>query len=112
RPAAGDVSQMKLIEHLLDFSMTLQARDPIGCKFQVLPQRHVREQRVVLKDIAAMASLGRKVHAGCAIEKNLIIEQDASFVGANEAGDGVEREGLTGAAWSKEHCKAAGSMKV
>ena len=55
---------------------------PVGGEHQVLPQRHVREQRVVLKDVAAMPLLRAQVHAGCGVEQNLVVEQNAPGIRA------------------------------
>ena len=82
--------------------MAFQARDALGGELQVLAQRHVRKQRVILKHVAAAPGLRREMHAGCAVEQNLVVQQDASFVGPNESGDGIERQRFAGAAWSEQ----------
>ena len=97
-------------------SFTLRCRPRRGARSaansRFLPQRHVRKQRVVLKDVAAMARARRQMHARGAVEQDLIVQQDASFVGAHESGDGIERQRLAGAARTEQHRHAGGGAEI
>ena len=60
RAAAGGFGEMEVFEHFGDAAMALETRTALGGKHQVLAQRHVRKQRVVLEHVAAIALLRRK----------------------------------------------------
>src|SRR5260370_30690435 len=83
--------------------MPLEARDALHGEFQVLAQRHVRKQRVVLEHVAAVTGLRSEMHAGRPVKKNFVIEQDAAFVRPNESGDGIECESLARTAATEQH---------
>ena len=84
----------------------------MGGEGQVFAQRHVREQRVVLEDVAAGALLRRQVHAGFGVEEDAVVKKDAAGVGPDETGDGIEGEGFAGAAGSVERGDASGGLKL
>ncbi len=98
---------MEFFQHLGHFAVALQPRDALDGELQILAQRHVRKQRVVLKNVAAVARLRRQVHARCAVEQDLVVKQDAAFVGAHESGDGIERQRFAGAARAEQHGESA-----
>ncbi len=79
------------------------AGEPRGAELEILPQRHVRKQRVVLQDVAAVALARWTVDAGGAVEQHPVVEHDAPRVGPDESGDGVERQRLAGAARAEQH---------
>ena len=45
----------------------------------------------------------RQVDAGRAVEQNLVVEQDAAFLGPHEAGDGIQNQGLARPARAEQH---------
>ena len=102
RAAAGDVVEMELLDHFVDAAMAFEARAAFGGELEILAERHVGEQRVVLEDVAAVALLGSEADAGGGVEQDVVVEEDAAGVGADEAGDGVESEGLAGSAGSEQ----------
>ena len=63
----------------------------------VLAHRQVREQRVLLEQVAAVALARRHVDAGCGVEQRLAGERDAAGVGPQQAGDRLQRQRLAGA---------------
>ncbi len=71
----------------------------------------MRKQRVILKDVAAAARARRQMHAGRGVEQDLIVQQDTSFVGAYESGDGIERERFARAARTKQHGHSGGGAE-
>ena len=52
------------------------------------------------------------MHARGAVEEDLIVQQDASFIGAHESGDGIERQSLAGAARTKQHRHSGGGAEL
>ena len=76
---------------------------------KILPQRHVREERVVLENVAAGALLGAQVYMGLRVEENAVVEKNAAGVRRDEAGDGIEREGFAGTAGAIENGDAWGA---
>ena len=112
RPPAGGVGQMKALEHLIHLAVPLQAGTAFGREGQVLPQRHVRKQRVVLEHVAAVARPGGQVHARGRVEQDLVVEQDAAFLRHGEAGDRVERQGFPGAARPEQHRDAGAGAEL
>src|ERR1700734_585695 len=52
------------------------------------------------------------MHARSGVEQDLVVQQDAAFVGAHEPGDGIERQRLAGAARSKQHRHSAGGREL
>ena len=109
-PSRG-IHQPELFEHLVHAAMAFQARPALGCELQVLAQRHVREQGVVLKHVSAVAGLWRRADACRTVEENFIVEQNAAFIRTHEAGDQIERERLAGPAGSEENRNAGGRLK-
>src|SRR5580698_8117616 len=51
------------------------------------------------------------MHPGSAVEQDLVVEQDAAFVGAHEAGDRVECQRFSSAARTKQDRHAGGGLK-
>src|SRR5271154_4139261 len=99
----GNFRKMECLQHRAYFAPPFQARNPIHGKLQVFPQRHVRKQRVILKYVAAMAGARRFVNARGAVKKNLIVQQDAPFVRANESGDRIQGQRFPRAAGPEKH---------
>ena len=112
RPPAGNLGEMKTVEHLGDAAVPLQARVPFRSEHQVLTQSHVRKQRVILEYITTIALLRAKVYAGGGVEKNLVVQQDSSLFGPRESGDTIERQSLAGAARSEEHGDSRTTLKI
>src|SRR5258708_36729084 len=75
---------MEPLDHFIHTPVPLEARPALGGEEQVLPQGHVRKQRVVLKNVAAVALLWPQVHMRLRVEQDLFIEQDTARVGAGE----------------------------
>src|ERR1051326_6756004 len=86
--------------------MTLEARAALRGEREILAQRHVRKQRVLLEHVSAVAGLWRKVNSRGGVEQDRVIEQDASFLRAHEPGDGIERHGFSRAARPEQNCDA------
>ena len=69
-------------------------------------QRHVREQRAVLRDVADLPLIGR--HCVAAVDQRLAVEGEAAAVGKLEAGDHPQQRGLAGTGGADDHRAAAG----
>src|SRR6202000_1579269 len=92
--------QLETLQLFGDASVALEARQAVRREREVFAQCHVRKERVVLKNVSAGAALRRQANARDGIEKNAVVEDDASAVGSAEAGDGIESQRFTGAAGS------------
>src|SRR5688572_24552967 len=93
-------------------AVALEPRPALGGEFKILPQRHVREQGVILEDVAAAALARRQVQVSGMVEEDRVVQQDAAFRGADKSGDAVEGERLARAGRSEEHGYAGGGLKV
>ena len=82
RPPPGHVRQVESLQHFVDAPVPLQARQAVRREHQVCAQRHVREQRVVLEHVTAVAPPRRQVDAGGAVEQDLVVQQDAAGIRA------------------------------
>ena len=72
--ASGGIPQTEALDHFVHPAMTLQARPALRRELQVLAQRHVRKQGVVLKYVAAVAGLRRQMDSGGAVEQNVAVQ--------------------------------------
>ena len=66
-------------------------------KGDVVPHRHVREQRVVLEDHADGALLRRKIDSLSPVEPRPLAHQDPAGIGPVQAGDAAQHRGLAAA---------------
>ena len=62
----------------------------------VLLDRHVREERVLLEDEAHPAALRRQVDARLCVEEDPLADGDSPPVGAAQAGNGAQHGRLAG----------------
>jgi hypothetical protein len=111
RAAAGGILKAKALDHIVHAAVTFEARFLLDGELEVLPQGHMGKERVVLKDVAAVARLRGEMNAGCAVEQDLIVEHNAAFVGADESGDGIEGERFAGSAGSEQDGDAGAGLK-
>jgi len=90
RAAARGVAEAKSLNHFIHAAMPFQSRPAFGGEHEVLAEGHVRKQRVVLKDVTAIAGLRRQMNARGAVEKNVVLQENSSFVGPHKSGDRIE----------------------
>ena len=83
------MAQAEAVEQLAD-----RLARPEG---HVLLHRQVREERVLLEDVAHRALLGLEEHAALGVEPDLVAERDAAAPRAHQAGDGAQDRRLAGA---------------
>src|SRR5580658_3783543 len=102
RAPGGGVAQLKAVQHFIYPAVPFQPWPSFRREFQILAQGHIREQRVVLKNVAAVARLRRKVYATGGVEQDLVVQHDAAFVGTHKTGDGIEDLSFPGPAWSEQ----------
>jgi hypothetical protein len=112
RTAAGSFGEAELFQHLVHAAMALQARAALGCELQIFAQRHVGKQRVILEYVTAVALLRNQVHAGRAIEQNIVVEKNSAFVGLDETGNRIEHQGFARAAGAEQDCYASGGGEL
>lgn len=92
--------------HALYLSMrTLEAllagRSFGSCK-HILLDRHVREESVLLEEVADMALPGRHIDVLLRVEEHPPVQDDAPLVGLHEASDSPERQALATARCSEK----------
>ena len=102
---------MEPLDHFIHAPVPLETGPALGGEEQVLPQRHVRKQRVVLKDVAAVALLWPQVYMRDFVEQNLFVEQDTACIGARETCNAIERERFAGAAGSEQRSDAGARLQ-
>jgi hypothetical protein len=94
RAHAREVADAEAVEQLVD-----ARRRPVG---DVLADRHVREERVLLEHQADRPALGREVDPGAAIEPRAPADLDPAPVGPAQPGDRLEHGRLAGARGADE----------
>jgi hypothetical protein len=62
----------------------------------------MREQGILLKEIARPPLLGAEVNAGLAVVKDTPVEDDAAFIGFLNTGDAFERQALAAAGGAEQ----------
>ncbi len=82
RIAPGHARELEAIQLFGDAAMTFEARQALGGEGEIFPQRHVREEGVVLKNVGAAALLRRKVDGGAGVEEDAVVEENAAGIGA------------------------------
>ena len=99
RESARQGDPLPLAARELRDPRTSQLRDPealeqrlhIGvapcAEAHVVPHVEVREERVLLEEVADTPSLGRHVDATRRVEEHRVVQRDDAFVGAQQAGD-------------------------
>ena len=78
----------------------------------VLPDGHVGEEGVLLKEIAYMPLLGRQVDAGGAVEQDAPVQYDAPLIRPQYAGDALERYGFPAAGSTKQGQRRIARLKL
>src|SRR5580692_5222207 len=112
RVAPSGLRETKALQHFLHSPMTLQTRPPFGREFQVFSQAHVRKERVALKYVATVPSLGRKVNARRAVKKNSVVQRHAAFIRTHKTCDGIKNQRLARTAGSEQDGHATRRLKV
>ena len=87
--------ELKALQHFGYAPGALQARAAVRGEQQIPPQGHVREERVALGDVAAVAAARRHVDARLGVEQDDVVQQNAAGIGFHESGDGLENERLS-----------------
>ena len=78
----------------------------------VLPDGHVGEEGVLLKEVAYVPLLRRQVDAGGAVEQDAPVQYDAPFVRPQYAGDALERHGFSTAGGPEQGQRSIASLKL
>ena len=113
---ALDVRDAQLIEQLE------RALCAICCRFSrraareregdVVARGEVREERIVLRDVAEAAPLRREVDPGVAVEQHLAAELDAAAFWSERAEQQLEHAALAGAARARERERAGADLEL
>src|SRR5580698_3120635 len=106
-----DFRQAETLQHFIHAAMAFETGAALGGELEVLPQRHVRKQGVILENVTAVARLGWKMHACRAVEQDGVVEQNPAFVRADKAGDRIEYQGFAGAARPEKNGHARGCLQ-
>ena len=98
-----EIRQFEGFQHLLNMAVAIEPpwtrrRRRLDRKIKVLTHRHMGEQRMILENVSTSPLLRRKMHSRGCIEKELVLHQNAAFVGMSETGKAIERQRFPGAA--------------
>jgi hypothetical protein len=96
-------AEPKALDHGSSSVLANLPRQPMPPVADVLQDRHVREERQVLEDVAKRALLGWQIDALRAVEEHPLSGDDQSRVGPDEPRDHPQREGLSGPGRPEEH---------
>src|SRR4029077_8217141 len=99
-PARGELAEPDSFErriHATSDRAPLEALRP-ETEPDVRVNREVREERVVLRQIANLPTPGRQRHTGCSVEPDSAVEDDASLVRRNEPREAAQQRRLSGSA--------------
>jgi hypothetical protein len=91
------VRDAEALEQLDRVPAALRARNPAEGIGDVLPRAQMREQRVLLEEVAAAAPLGRQLDPPAGVEPGLAAARDAPAARPQEAGDDPQHARLAGA---------------
>ena len=78
----------------------------------VLLDRHVGEQRVVLEEVAHAPLLRAQVDARRGVEQHAAVEDDPALVGDHDAGDALERHRLAAARGAEKRERLVGGLDL
>ena len=82
-----------------------------GAIGDVAPDGHMREQAVVLEDVADLAAMGGEMDAALRIVHDATAIFDACAVGPGQAGDGAQKGGLAGARLAEDRGDAVSRLE-
>jgi hypothetical protein len=104
--AARQRCNLELLQELphLFWRIALPAA-PLQPEGDILLHRQMGKQRVILKQIADVAHLGRQIDAGGGVVEHPLAHLAAAGVGPQQAGDALQRHALARARWA-EHQRA------
>src|ERR1051325_3195018 len=102
---------MEALQHLIDAPVPFETRVAVGRKYQVLAQRHMREQRIVLEYVAAVPVLGPQAYMRSRVEQDFVGEQNAPGIGTGEARNRIQRDRFAGSARSEERRDASAGVQ-
>src|SRR5256885_4365463 len=80
--------------------------------FDVLPCGEMRKESWRLEKISEASILRGNIEVSCAIEEKIVRDNDAAFVGRNEAGNAIEKSGFSGARRAEEDSYPGRNGKV
>ena len=109
RLAISECAEFEGVQQIIDATPAMEDAAAAACvsgKTKIGAHGHVREEGVVLKDIAAPALLRRKVNVSGGVEVKVIVDENAAVVGTSKASEAIEGERLTRSAGSPENDRA------
>ena len=90
----------------------LVARSSSHACHDIVENRHRREQRVVLKEIAHAPILHRHVNARSRVKQHATVQNDTAPVGALDTGDALERHTLAAAGRTENRKRLARVIRI
>ena len=108
RPRGRELLDAEAREQLVGAPAALGARQAAQAVGDVLPDLHVAEQRVVLKDVAAAAQLGRDVAPARRVEPHLVAPRHPPARGPQQPGGDPQQRALARARRPGDRQAAAG----
>src|SRR5262249_6000290 len=101
RPAIKQMADIEHLDHAIEGGGTGRLAPHPAAVVQVVPDRKVREQPAVLKNIADPPRPRGQIFARRIVEQNFVIEHDAAAIRFEQSRNQVDDGGLAGAGWSK-----------
>ena len=104
--APGEFRQAERIEQSPAAAAAFQGSAASERKEQVFLNGHMRKHGVALEDVTDTPFPRRQMHAPLRVEQDFPVQQNASAVGTDESGDGMQRQRLSRAAGAEQHGQA------
>jgi hypothetical protein len=79
---------------------------------QVLPHRQMREQAVLLEDIADAAAMHGYEDMARGVHQGGVVDDDAPVLGAHQAGNDIDERGLAGAGAAEQRRQARAGLEA
>src|SRR5579871_5146350 len=94
RQAFEQAVQLQYLDNTVEIDDACLGRPSLPAVQQVSSSGQVREQEMILENIADATLLGRQVNAGGAVEEKAVAELDSTGVGAAQTGEHAQDTGL------------------
>ena len=112
RIAPGHAGEFEPAELFGNAAVSFQTRDLMRGEGQIFPQCHVRKERIILKNVAAVPLLRWQMNARSAVVKDAVVEHDAARIGLDETCNGIQSQGFAGTAGSIKCSDTRGGFKL
>jgi hypothetical protein len=97
------VSRPHNFERFAKIVRTAQPQAVLVYDCEALFWRRMERQAGIALDDAERRNLQQAAQVMRTLEEQIVVDQDAAFVGADESGDGIEHQGFAGSAGAEQH---------